>query len=51
MLEAFIRSLESRPLVLEEFDEKLWVVTVEKVAVMPDGSLVFSFKDGTEIEI
>jgi len=37
-------------LVLEEFDEKLWAVAVEKVTVKPDGRLVFAFKDGTEIE-
>jgi len=50
MLDGFIRAIETRPLVLEEFDEKLWVVAVEKVRVMPDGRLIFSFKDGTEIE-
>lgn len=50
MLETFIKGIESRPLVLEEFDDKLWVVAVEKVKVMPDGRLVFSFKDGTEVE-
>ena len=49
MLETFIRGIESRPLVLEELDNKLWGVAVEKVKVMPDGRLVFSFKDGTEI--
>ncbi|MHB1652326.1 MAG: recombinase family protein [Desulfitobacteriaceae bacterium] len=50
MLETFIKGVESRPLVLEEFDEKLWSVSVGKVKVMLDGRLVFSFKDGTEIE-
>lgn len=50
MLDTFIKGIESRPLILEEFDDKLWVVAVEKVNVMSDGRLVFSFKDGTEIE-
>lgn len=50
MLEGFIREIESQPLVLEEFDEKLWAVAVGKVKVMPDGRLVFSFKDGTKIQ-
>jgi site-specific DNA recombinase len=50
-LETFIKEIETRPLILEEFDDKLWAVTVEKVKVMTDGRLVFSFKDGTEIEV
>lgn len=49
-LETFIININARPLVVEEFDEKLWAVTVEKVTVMPDGKLVFLFKNGTEIE-
>ncbi|MBS3938773.1 MAG: recombinase family protein [Peptococcaceae bacterium] len=49
-LEGFIQGIETRPLVLEEFDEKLWVVAVEKVRVLPDGRLMYSFKDGTGIE-
>jgi hypothetical protein len=47
--EAF-REIKSQTLVLEEFDDKLWVMAVEKVKVTPDGRLVFGFKDGTEIE-
>jgi len=39
MLETFIKGIESSPLVLEEFDDKLWAVAVEKVKVMPDGRL------------
>jgi len=50
MLEGFVRGIESCALVIEEFDERLWAVSVEKVKVMPDGMLVFSFKDGTEVE-
>ncbi len=50
MLDTFIKGVETRPLVLEEFDDKLWAVAIENVKVMPDGRLVFSFKDGTEIE-
>lgn len=50
VLETFIKGVGSRTLVLDEFDDKLWAVAIEKVKVMPDGRLVFSFKDGTEIE-
>ncbi len=45
----FIREIESQSLGLEEFDEKLWSVAIEKVKVMPDGRLVFRFKDETEM--
>jgi hypothetical protein len=46
----FIRNLESCPLVLSEFDEKVWQVAVEKVVVEADGRMVFHFKDGTVAE-
>ena len=50
MLESFIKGIESRPLALEEFDDKIWMFAVEKVTAMLDGKLVFRFKYGTEIE-
>lgn len=50
ILETFIKGIESSPMVLGEFDNKLWAVAVEKVKVMPNGRLVFCFKDGTEVE-
>lgn len=50
ILEIFIRNIKSRPLAFDEFDEKLWLVAVEKVTVMPDGKLVFLFKNGMKIE-
>lgn len=34
-----------------EFDNDLWVSTVEKVKVMHDGRLIFTFQNGTEIEV
>jgi len=50
VLDTFIKGIESYSLVLEEFDEKLWAVAVENVKVMPDGRMMFYFKDGTEVE-
>jgi len=50
MLEGFIQGIEARPLAIDDFDEKLWAVAVVQVRVMPDGRLIFSFKDGTAIE-
>ncbi|MBU7006187.1 hypothetical protein Ga0451573_001100 [Peptococcaceae bacterium DYL19] len=50
LLITFVRSIESRPLVIDEFDAKLWTVAVDKVTVTLEGKLIFSFKDGTDIE-
>jgi len=50
VLSNFIREIESQPLVLEEFDEKLWGVSVRKVKVMVDGRMLFEFKDGKEFK-
>lgn len=33
-----------------EFDEKLWVASVEKMTVYHDGRCVFKFKNGVEIK-
>lgn len=49
-LESFIKEIETRPTVIEEFDERLWAVSIDKVMVKQDGRLVFSFKDGSEID-
>ena len=48
MLE-FIRMLENSDGLLIEFDEGLWNATVEKVTVMVDGSMVFKWRNGTEL--
>ena len=44
------RSIEFREKALVEFDEHIWMVTIEKVTVMPDNKPAFQFKDGTEIK-
>lgn len=51
ILDGFIREIEIRPLVIEEFDEKLWVVVVEKVTVHRNGRLEFVFKDRTCVHV
>ena len=50
ILDTFIKAIESGPQILEDFDDKLWAVAIEKVKVMSDGRLVFSFRNGAEIE-
>ena len=46
VLDNFIQELTSRPLVIDEFDERLWMVAVEKVTVGVDGGMLFGFKGG-----
>ena len=36
---------------LTEFDEKLWLLLVEKATVGTDGKLTFTLRNGTEIEV
>ena len=48
-ISAFMRTLANNDLVLEEWDEQLWLTLVEKGTVLPDGSINFLFKNGTEI--
>ena len=48
-LDRFVRDVESRPLVLEAFDEKLWLAVVDQVTVGLDGEIVFRFRNGAEI--
>ncbi|MDR2715054.1 MAG: hypothetical protein LBB42_06050 [Coriobacteriales bacterium] len=49
ILDGFIRDIESRPLAITEFDEKLWLSVIDKVTVGRDGIMVFRFRNGAEI--
>ncbi len=50
ILETFISGITAGPQILTEFDEKLWITTVDQVTVTLEDRFVFRFKDGTEIE-
>ena len=50
ILDTYIRGIESQPLVIDGFDDRLWVVAIDRVTVMADGGLTFRFKDGSEIK-
>lgn len=50
-LQIFIATLGKQPLVLEEWDELLWVLLVEKAIVRQDGSMEFTFKSGQTISV
>ena len=51
LIGGFMSEFAQRKELLTEFDEKLWIALVGHVTVFQDGRLVFSFKDGTEIEV
>ena len=47
----FIEELKKQPLVLEEWDERLWIAILDRATVFRDGRIVFHFKSGSEIEV
>ena len=49
IFDAFIREIASRPLVIDEFDERLWTEAIDRVIVTMDGRLNFRFKDGSQV--
>ena len=48
---AFMFELHERGEQLEEFDNRLWIVTVDTVKVMRDGSMVFNFRSGVSVAV
>lgn len=46
---AFMFELRERDEALTEFDDRLWLATIDTVTAHPDGRLVFKFQNGTEI--
>ncbi len=50
-LRLFIEALKKQPLVLEEWDERLWIAIVDRATVFREGRIVFRFKSGREIEV
>ena len=50
-LRVFIAEIETQPLILDTWDERLWVALLDSATVHADSRITFRFKDGTEIEI
>jgi len=50
-MQEILRVLKNSESILESFDENIWTALVETLTVFHDGSMVFLFKDGTEIKI
>ena len=49
ILKTFICDTASSPRVLTEFDDKLWMAAIDRATMTLDDTLVFWFRDGTEI--
>ncbi|WP_373899577.1 recombinase family protein [Haloimpatiens sp. FM7315] len=49
-IEMFIKELKARDSLITEFDEELWLGTVEKVIVNTEEKITFIFKDGMQLE-
>ncbi len=47
----FLDDLKCHDKLLAEFDEKLWLATVESVTVHSEGEMTVRFKDGVEIHV
>ena len=48
-IDGFIKDIKSRPLVITEFDEKLWLAVTGTATVAQDGTMAFRFKNGSEV--
>lgn len=45
----FLFELKERTEPLEQFDDNLWLMTIDRVIAFPDGHLVFKFQNGSEV--
>lgn len=51
IIDGFIRDIKNCPLAISEFDEKLWLATIDHVSVCHNSNMAFMFKNGTEITV
>lgn len=49
-IKEFIRNLNKQGELVNEFDEELWLNTIEKVVIYTEKDIVINFKDGTEFK-
>ena len=50
-LRIFISTIKEQPLVLETWDEGLWLTLLDTATVRADNRITFRFKDGTDLEV
>jgi len=48
-ISTFITTLKKQPMILPEWNERLWITLLDMAIVQRDGSIVFRFKSGKEI--
>ena len=51
IIDGFVRDIRERPLVVTEFDEKLWLAVIDRVLVDGDGGMTFRFRNGVETRV
>lgn len=49
-IKAFIRSLKRSDILFTEFNDDLWIALADKMTVFNNGTIIVTFKDGTEIK-
>ncbi len=49
MVSAFMFGFHEQEGMIKEFDERLWLITVDHVKIHRDGTMTFIFKTGTEV--
>jgi hypothetical protein len=49
-IDTFIDRLKSQDTILIEFDEALWISTIDKVVIGDDNNIIFHFRDGAKIK-
>ena len=47
----YIRTLKKQPEVLQEWNDTIWTVMVEKAIVHRNGEITFVFYNGTEMSV
>ena len=50
-MKVFIRNLKNQPEIIDEWNDTIWMVMVEKVIVHRDGQLTFVFYNGNQIKV
>lgn len=49
-IKAFIRTLKRSDILFTEFNDDLWIALADKMTVFNNGTIIVTFKDGTEIK-
>ena len=49
IIDGFIKDIESRPLAIAAFDDKLWLAVIDTATVGREGTMTFRFRNGTKI--